>query len=119
MAIDAYLKVAAGQLRRAASALQQEHEDTRRAINDKEHETRSTIAELQVRSKFMRAELSPNLSPQQRDIKVREIRGIDQKISDVQHQTEQQRNEKLGKIQELEHEINYLITKANELEKQT
>jgi len=116
MAIEAYLRTAAAELRRAAMALKQDSDDRRKRISDVESSAHHDILNLQQKIMEKQMILSRRRDSPERITWAKEIQQMHQQINDIQRQIQQEKDSKSGEIRDLEGKMNDLTSKASQLE---
>lgn len=118
MSVGEYLKQAAAQLRRAATASRQEADDARRNITLLEQEVSRQVSSLENNRNDARREAAENHIPVGRIADAGVAREIDQQIKKIQTDMEQQKQQLNQQIQNklnLERDLN---SRASDLERQ-
>lgn len=119
--MNAALKQAAVDLRRAVEVIRQEAEQLRREIDQKRREVDAQLNELRdqirLKERDMGSRQENQLEPfKDRALKLREVTDMQQEISNKEHQFTRERDEVLAKIHEKEQEVIDLENQAKTYE---
>lgn len=105
-----YYKSAAASLRKAVQARQQEINDLRRSVTDKDSQIRGNIQDIQTRIREKEADMGRSQENQRepekdRTIKLKEVLNLQNSLADNQHEISRYRDEVQKQIKVIEQEI--------------
>ncbi len=116
MAVDAYLKTAAAQLRRATQTIKDDANGMRHYIASVENDNSKMIQDLQKQIKVKETEAASVNQPEVRVALLKAVTQLRQQISQLQQVTLKEKEARLSQIQNMENAANDLDGRASDLE---